>query len=507
MAENFDLIFGQNASQQYAWSDSDYQDGWETVGNIPPTTAQFDALQRRNDMKTKELNDNLIPLVNANTAETRQPATAYNEGDMKYSPLLPTGWFLSCAVAGTTSAGEIVLPSPVVENASVVDGTVTWKIRKIGSGGGEAVGVIKAFAGNGDIPSGYLLCDGAAVSRTMFPDLFAAIGTTYGAGDGSTTFNVPDYNTAARFAQGGTVAGTVKEPGLPNITGSVGTEVFTITSNSGALYRSNMKSGVFPSGSNGWSGTLNINASNSSPIYGNSDTVQPPALTMRYIIKAFDGQTADSALIDITQYAQELAGKANITGSNLVHHRDVITTSGTYTAPVTGLYKITIKGGGGGGQGGSTYSDTKFASAGASGGEGGTTVAYEKMEIGDTATVVIGAGGAGGAGGTTGTAGSAGGASSVTVNSNIYTGGGGTAGSNIGGTGGTGTIAGANGAPQIFLYWQTGSAAARSFASGSGAGTGGAGGQCTAGASSSTPSAGSAGGDGLVVFEYYTPGA
>lgn len=130
MAENFDLIFGQNASQQYAWSDSDYQDGWETVGNIPPTAAQFDALQRRNDMKTKELNDNLIPLVNANTAETRQPATAYNEGDMKYSPLLPTGWFLSCAVAGTTSAGEIVLPSPVVENASVVDGTVTWTIRK-----------------------------------------------------------------------------------------------------------------------------------------------------------------------------------------------------------------------------------------------------------------------------------------------------------------------------------------------------------------------------------------
>jgi hypothetical protein len=50
---------------------------------------------------------------------------------MKYSPLLPTGWLLSCVVAGTTSAGEIVLPSPVVENASVVDGTVTWEIRKI----------------------------------------------------------------------------------------------------------------------------------------------------------------------------------------------------------------------------------------------------------------------------------------------------------------------------------------------------------------------------------------
>ena len=65
MAENFDLIFGQNASQQYAWNDTDYQNGWGTIGNIPPTAAQFDALQRRSDTKLKELNDELTPLVNA----------------------------------------------------------------------------------------------------------------------------------------------------------------------------------------------------------------------------------------------------------------------------------------------------------------------------------------------------------------------------------------------------------------------------------------------------------
>ena len=45
--------------------------------------------------------------------------------------------------------------------------------RRFTLGDGEAVGVIKAFAGNGDLPSGYLLCDGSAVSRTMYPDLFA----------------------------------------------------------------------------------------------------------------------------------------------------------------------------------------------------------------------------------------------------------------------------------------------------------------------------------------------
>jgi microcystin-dependent protein len=41
-------------------------------------------------------------------------------------------------------------------------------------------------------PSGYLECDGSAVSRTTYADLFAAIGTTWGAGNGSSTFNVPD---------------------------------------------------------------------------------------------------------------------------------------------------------------------------------------------------------------------------------------------------------------------------------------------------------------------------
>lgn len=49
------------------------------------------------------------------------------------------------------------------------------------------------FAGS-TAPQGYLLCDGSAVSRTDYADLFTAIGTLYGAGDGITTFNVPDLS-------------------------------------------------------------------------------------------------------------------------------------------------------------------------------------------------------------------------------------------------------------------------------------------------------------------------
>ena len=53
------------------------------------------------------------------------------------------------------------------------------------------VGVINPFGG-ASAPEGWLLCQGQAVSRTDYADLFAVIGTAYGSGDGNTTFNVPD---------------------------------------------------------------------------------------------------------------------------------------------------------------------------------------------------------------------------------------------------------------------------------------------------------------------------
>ena len=54
------------------------------------------------------------------------------------------------------------------------------------------IGFIGSYGGTTP-PEGWLICDGSAVSRTAYSALFAAIGTTYGAGDGSTTFNLPDY--------------------------------------------------------------------------------------------------------------------------------------------------------------------------------------------------------------------------------------------------------------------------------------------------------------------------
>jgi len=57
-------------------------------------------------------------------------------------------------------------------------------------GSGALTGEIKIWS-TSTAPSGYLICDGSAVSRTTYASLFAVIGTTYGAGDSSTTFNLP----------------------------------------------------------------------------------------------------------------------------------------------------------------------------------------------------------------------------------------------------------------------------------------------------------------------------
>lgn len=62
-------------------------------------------------------------------------------------------------------------------------------------------GAITMYGGS-TAPSGWKFCDGSAISRTTFSDLFTAIGTTFGAGDGSTTFNLPDLRGRAPIGVG-----------------------------------------------------------------------------------------------------------------------------------------------------------------------------------------------------------------------------------------------------------------------------------------------------------------
>jgi microcystin-dependent protein len=125
------------------------------------------------------------------------------------------------------------------------------------------------------------LCDGSAVSRTDYAELYSVIGDTYGAGDGSTTFNLP--NLVDKFIEGSATAGTVKSAGLPDVKGSLYVYGGSATGAfSGSMTQVSIASGTSYALNRG---TVNFDASASNSIYGNSITVQPPALTMQYIIK------------------------------------------------------------------------------------------------------------------------------------------------------------------------------------------------------------------------------
>ena len=77
--------------------------------------------------------------------------------------------------------------------------TITIDGSGVAGSGGIPTGAILPYGG-ATAPTGYLMCDGSAVSRTTYSALFAVLGTTYGAGDGSTTFNLP--NLQKRFPLG-----------------------------------------------------------------------------------------------------------------------------------------------------------------------------------------------------------------------------------------------------------------------------------------------------------------
>lgn len=164
---------------------------------------------------------------------------------------------------------------------STTDGSAKFEVRRADS---VPVGAVVAFGG-GSVPYGYLVCNGAAVSRTTYAKLFNAIGTAYGSGDGSTTFNLP--NTEGRFVEGGTV-GEYKSAGLPNIEGSLWARASNPVGVSGDGCFENRDWYTYFAKSSGGYDTYtqaHLNASRSSPIYGNSDTVQPNSVCAKYCIR------------------------------------------------------------------------------------------------------------------------------------------------------------------------------------------------------------------------------
>jgi len=117
-------------------------------------------------------------------------------------------------VSNTTEDGELVL-------SIMVNGTLTEMVSFDETGIVADIsqvlpGTIIAYGGTGT-PTGYLECNGQNVSRTTYADLFTAVSTTWGSGDGSTTFGVPNFQRRTLVGKGGSGTGT-----LGNAVGNTG---------------------------------------------------------------------------------------------------------------------------------------------------------------------------------------------------------------------------------------------------------------------------------------------
>ena len=172
----------------------------------------------------------------------------------------------------------------------------------LGGAGAVPVGVVDAFAG-ATAPSGWLLCYGQAVSRTAYPVLFTTLSTTYGSGDGSTTFNIPDMRgraVAGKDDMGGTAASRLTSTVLTasntlGATGGTQTHVLTTaqmpshTHTVTDTYSNIGEPNWVRFGSNGPLYDIDANTRSLSVGSAGSDTAHlntQPTIVLNYIIKA-----------------------------------------------------------------------------------------------------------------------------------------------------------------------------------------------------------------------------
>lgn len=146
----------------------------------------------------------------------------------KFAPSNPVGGaFVSDTPPSSPVAGQVWFESDTGKSFVYYDSY--WVETSGGRGDTNPVGSVTAFAG-ATAPASWLLCAGQAVSRTVYAPLFAVIGTTYGAGDGSTTFTIPDMRgraVAGLDNMGGTDAGRLS---IANTLGTTaGSETVTLT--------------------------------------------------------------------------------------------------------------------------------------------------------------------------------------------------------------------------------------------------------------------------------------
>lgn len=153
-------------------------------------------------------------------------------------------------------------------------------------------GVTLPFAGSA-APTGWLLCYGQAVSRTTYADLFTALGTTYGTGDGSTTFNLPDLRgrvAGGKDDMGGSAASRLTTAGSGVDGGTLGanggSQTHTLTTAQMPAHTHSGGATVLFGGTAGATSYVgNGSATTGSAGSGNAHNNTQPTIILNYIIK------------------------------------------------------------------------------------------------------------------------------------------------------------------------------------------------------------------------------
>ena len=170
--------------------------------------------------------------------------------------------------------------------------TALGEAKLVSGTSGLPVGTVIAYMGT-DVPTGYLLMDGRTLSRTTYAALFKVIGTTQGAGDGSTTFGIADM-TDGRYLMGSTVAGgrlaqNLPNPNFPTHTGSFrGSKNVSDACTGSFVYNANIgaaKSGFNSSNTFTMGITLNATHVPSNSIYTTTNKVRTDSLNVKFFIK------------------------------------------------------------------------------------------------------------------------------------------------------------------------------------------------------------------------------
>lgn len=259
----------------------------------------------------------------------RRPATAYEAGDVVASST-NSKVLLLCTTAGTTTETDLNIAS---KNAGdvVTDGTVTWEVidRRItfnnlpnkpttlaGYGitdAGLPVGH-EFFTTNPNIPAGCIPLLGGEYSRTAYPDLWAWVQTQagylieesawqakaaanggnvpfYSKGDGSSTFRVPALKCWVKGANSVSEVGGYLAAGLPNITGTFMKQHYAAYGGQASGAFKSVKQSAAGASDNSAGYGFEFDASLSNPIYGASDTVQPPSIIGLWCVKAYGSVT------------------------------------------------------------------------------------------------------------------------------------------------------------------------------------------------------------------------